>query len=322
MTKPWPAFVQPCLAKPVAVPPSGENWMHEIKYDGYRVQAHIQGGRVRVLTRNGHDWTEKFGKVADDFHALAVRSAIIDGEAIVQDATGIADFSALTAELKSGQSARILIMAFDLLYLDGGDRRNRPLFERKDELRALLSQGTSPLLLRYSEHMQGDGAEILAGAYKIGVEGIVSKSRDKPYRSGRGGDWLKAKCLMADPFVIIGYVNSKAASDAVGSLVLGYYDGPCLIYAGRVGTGFTERVAAELWHQLQPLIMATPRLAGTLAREQQSGVVWVWPNLVARIEYRAWTGDKILRHATFRGLRTDKTAREIGHPLSMLVAGS
>ena len=227
---------------------------------------------------------------------------------------------ALTSELKSRRSARIVVMAFDLLHRDGGDLRNRPLFERKDELRALLARGTSSLLLRYSEHIKGDGAEMLAGACRIGVEGIVSKSGHKPYRSGRGGDWLKAKCLMADPFVIIGYVNSKAASHAVGSLVLGYYDGPRLVYAGRVGTGFTERAAADLWQRLQPLIMAMPRLAAALAREQRSGVVWVWPTLVARIEHRAWTEDKILRHATFRGLRTDKTAREIGHPLSMLVA--
>ena len=149
--EPWPAFVPPCLAKPVAVPPSGEDWLHEIKYDGYRIQAHIQDGRVRLLTRNGHDWTEQFGKVVDDFRALAVRSAIIDGEAIVQDTTGVADFAALTSELKSRRSARIVVMAFDLLHRDGGDLRNRPLFERKDELRALLARGTSPLLLRYSE---------------------------------------------------------------------------------------------------------------------------------------------------------------------------
>ncbi len=318
----WPAFVPPCLAKAVAVPPSGEGWLHEIKYDGYRVQAQIRDGHVRLLTRNGHDWTEQFGKVADDFRALGLRSAIIDGEAIVQDTTGVADFAALTSELKSRRSARIVVMAFDLLHLDGGDLRNRPLFERKEELHDLLARGSSPNLLHYSEHMEGDGAEILASACRMGVEGIVSKCRDKPYRSGRGGDWLKAKCLMADPFVIIGYVNSQAASEAVGSLVLGYYDGAQLVYAGRVGTGFTERVAADLWQRLQPLIMVTPRLAGNLAREQRSGVVWVWPKLVARIEYRAWTDDGILRHAVFRGLRTDKTAREIGHPLSVLVARS
>lgn len=311
-------FIPPCLAQTAAKPPSGNDWVHEIKYDGYRVQAHIENGHVRLLTRNGHDWTARFGQVANDIRALAVRSAVIDGEAIVQDAAGVADFAALTSELKSGRSSRIAFMAFDLLHVDGADLRDRPLLARKAALNSILSGAVR--LVRFSNHMAGDGSAILGKACAIGVEGIVSKRVDKPYRSGRGGDWVKAKCVMADPFVIIGYVPSTATIDAVGSLVLGYYDGPQLIYAGRVGTGFTAAAAAKLWQSLQPMRIAAPALASTLDRTQRAGVVWVKPALVARIEYRAWTDDRLLRHATYKGLRADKEAREIGAPSSQRFA--
>ena len=315
------AFIPPCLARAIDAPPHGNDWIHEVKFDGYRIQAHLQGGRVRLLTRNGHDWTEKLGKVGDDLQTLSVRSAIIDGEAIVQDAAGVADFAALTSELKRGQSTRIVVMAFDLLHLDGADLRERPLLERKATLQRLLERTSMPDLLAYSDHITGAAAAILAKVCEIGAEGIVSKRADRPYRSGRGGDWVKVKCRIVDPFVIIGYVTNTAASEAVGSLVLGYYDGPSLVYAGRVGTGFSARIAAQLWHALQPLVTTAPPLARKLDREQRLGVNWVSPRLVARIEYRAWTDDKILRHATFQGLRGDKAARAIGHPSSQRVPG-
>ena len=311
------AFIEPCLAQLTDEPPSSDNWVHEIKYDGYRIQAHVEHGRVKLLTRNAHDWTDKFGALGQEFAEIGVRSAIIDGEAIVQDTTGVPDFDALAREISKGCSAKIVFMAFDLMYLDGSDLRRIPLMERKAVLKRLLGTRADGALLRFSDHMKGDGREILSQACKLRLEGIVSKRTDRPYRSGRSGDWLKAKCLMVDPFVVIGYVGSTAANEAIGSLVLGYYEGKSLVYAGRVGTGFSLRDAAFLLQALKPLHSKPPALARALTRDQRDGVEWVEPRLVARVQYTAWTNEKILRHATFKGLRDDKPAPEIWRPASL-----
>jgi bifunctional non-homologous end joining protein LigD len=311
------AFIEPCLAQLTNEPPTGDNWVHEIKYDGYRIQAHIEHGRVTLLTRNAHDWTEKFGVVGQEFAEIGVRSAIIDGEAIVQDATGVSDFDALAREISKARSAIIVFMAFDLMYLDGSELRSRPLLERKAALKRVLGSRADGALLRFSDHMKGDGCEILSQACKLRLEGIVSKRADRPYRSGRSGDWLKSKCLMVDLFVVIGYVGSTATSEAIGSLVLGYYEGKSLVYAGRVGTGFSFRDAASIWQALKPLHSKPPPLARELTRDQRDGVEWVEPRLVAQVKYTAWTDENILRHATFKGLRDDKPALEIGRPASL-----
>ncbi|MGD9785908.1 MAG: non-homologous end-joining DNA ligase [Hyphomicrobiaceae bacterium] len=315
--QPMPAFVPPCLPRAVAAPPSGEEWVHEIKHDGYRVQAVIADGAARVLTRNALDWTHRFGPVVRELAALDVRSAIIDGEAFVPDARGISDFDALTRELQRGDDKRIHVVAFDLLWIDGEDLRGRPLIDRKARLQALLGRRSKSSLLSFSAHTAGDGAAIMAKACELGIEGIVSKRVDRAYRSGRTGDWTKCKCVMADPFVVVGYVASAVADEAVGSLVLGYYDRNRLVYAGRVGTGFSQREAVALWEGLQVITAPPPAFARRMSREQKAGVHWVQPRLVVEVAYRAWTEDGLLRHASLLHFRDDKEPEEIARPASL-----
>ena len=309
------AFTPPCLALARADPPTGAQWVHEIKYDGYRVQALIDTGGVRLLTRNAFDWTPRFGAAIEDFAGLGVRSAVIDCEAVVLASTGESDFSALQRELKNGAAARIQMMAFDLLHLDGRDLSTSTLEARKTALESLLRRRKLPHgLLRYSAHMSGDGGEILARACSMHLEGIVSKRIDLPYRSGRKGDWTKSKCVMADPFVVIGYVPSKAASGIVGSLVLGFYENGNMVYAGRVGSGFTIAEARAMVEGLAVIGVTPPQLAKSLTRAQRFDVQWVEPRLVAQVTYRGVTADYLLRHATFAHFREDKRPIDISRP--------
>lgn len=309
-----PAFVAPCLAKLGSEPPVGDHWGHEIKFDGYRLEARIEGGQTKLLTRNGLDWTGRFGRLAGDIARLPLKTALIDGEAIVEDEHGRSDFPALVAALKSGRDERIVFVAFDLLFLDERDLTPLPLRERKALLKALLDRKGTYDALRYSDHIVGDGAKMLSEVCKLGLEGIVSKRLDAPYRSGRGEIWRKTKCFNADEFVVIGYLESAVEPKAIGALVLGYFKGKALRYAGRVGTGFNRRSAAALWQSLHKLRVAAPPTKDTLDATQRKGVRWVSPSLVAQIEYRGWTADGLLRHAAFKTLREDVPARSVKHP--------
>lgn len=309
------SFTPPCLALAAAQPPSGDDWVHEIKFDGYRVQALVERGKVRLLTRNALDWTSRFGSAAKDFAALDAGSAVLDCEAVVLDEVGASDFSRLQSELKKGPAAHIHMMAFDLLHLDGRDVRTGPLIERKAALKVLIDRSTLPLkLLRYSTHMTGDARNILRNACDMGLEGIISKRVDLPYRSGRNGDWKKSKCILADPFVVVGYVPSKADADLVGSLVLAFHDKGDLVYAGRVGTGFSLAEARAMAEGLDVIRRKTPPLKQLLTREQRNGVIWVTPTLVAQVSYRDVTADGNLRHASFEHFRDDKRPDEIARP--------
>jgi len=307
---PLPAFVEPALATLTAAPPAGERWIHEIKFDGYRLQARIEAGRIKLLTRSGLDWTKKFGReIVEAFQALPAGNALIDGELVVESGTGASDFSALQADLSEGRTDRFAFYAFDLLYLDGYDLRALPLTTRKEMLEKLLAG--APAMIRYSGHFDDDGGLVLRHACRLSLEGVISKLADAPYRSGRGKSWVKSKCSARQEFVIGGYVPSSTSRTAIGSLVLGVYDGDKLDHVGRVGTGFSGAVARELFGRLDRMRVPKSPFDEPLTAEEARQARFVRPDLVAEVEFRGWTGDGHLRHASFRGLREDKDAREI-----------
>jgi bifunctional non-homologous end joining protein LigD len=305
-----PVFVEPSLPTGVAAPPSGRQWVHEIKHNGYRIQARIDGGKVTLLTRRGLDWTVRFRPVESALKQLPVGSALLDGEIVVQEENGITSFAGLQSDLKSGRKDRLAYFVFDLLYLEGVDLRGVTLGKRKDSLRSVLAALPSPSIVQYSDHMAEDGSVVFTHACRMGLEGIISKRLDLPYSSGRGEHWLKVKCVKSNDFVIVGYVPSTAMDRAVGSLVLGYYDKGRLVHAGRAGTGFSDEFAASLYGDLEKLRAARPQFANVVSALSEKGVKWVSPKLVAEVEYRGWSSDGLLFQAAFKGLREDKAPEE------------
>jgi bifunctional non-homologous end joining protein LigD len=294
-----PDFVEPSLPSAVDKAPSGKDWVHEIKYDGYRVQARIDDGKVTLLTRQGLDWTERFGGVAKAVAALPVRSALIDTEIVVQTEAGVASFTALVEALKNG-TGELVLYAFDLLHLDGFDVREAPLAERKAALARIIEADGGDGRIRFSEHLEGDGDTVFRHAGRLGLEGIVSKRLSSPYRSGRVKTWLKVKCAHRGLFVVAGFMPSSVAKRAIGALVLAEHVGGKLIPSGHVGSGFSSNDAAALWQKLDPLRTKTAPIKDETAVAK--GAKWVEPVLVAEIEYRSRTGSGLIRHATFREL--------------------
>ena len=294
--KPLPGWIKPCLPTLVRKPPEGPHWIHEIKWDGYRVSASVIDGAVLIRTRNGHDWTARFPTIAIGLTKLLVRSAVLDGEAVILDGRGRSSFAELQADLDRHGSRRAVLYAFDLLFLNGEDLRAKPLEDRRDALGGIIPAGGAILM---SEEFAGAGADLFKIACEHELEGIVSKRLDKPYRSGRRTEWLKTKCVQSDTFVIIGYQpGSGAVRTPIANLKIATFDGARLRYAGAVGTGFSESVAKALRDRLDRI--ATPKCP--VAGLKGKGAVWVSPDLQAEIAYRGLTTAGELRHASFKEL--------------------
>jgi bifunctional non-homologous end joining protein LigD len=307
---PMPGFVEPMLAALAKSPPGGDRWLHEVKFDGYRLQARIEDGRVSLWTRGGLDWTEKFtGAVVEALHSLPARAALLDGELVVENASGVSEFSLLQADLSEGRRDRFVYYAFDCLYLDGYDLREAALVRRKEALSRLVGPGGGAV--RFSTHFEEDGRLVLQRACALGLEGIVSKVSRSVYASGRGKSWIKCKCSSRQEFVIAGYVPSTTGRKAVGSLALGVYEGDKLRYVGRVGTGFSSDLAAALYARLEAMRVSSSPFAARLSANEARHVRYVRPELAAEVDFRGWTADGLVRQASFQGLRDDKPAREI-----------
>jgi bifunctional non-homologous end joining protein LigD len=311
-----PKFVVPELATLVRTPPPGDDWWHEIKFDGYRAIAALAGGRVRIYTRSGQNWTDTFVAIAKALPALDVGSALFDGEIVALDEKGRSSFARLQQGLRAGRIP-LTYYIFDLIELNGKDLRKKPLAERKEILRDLLQ--SAPDGIRYSDHVVGHGAELLVKACDIGLEGIVSKRADSTYLSRRTKSWLKAKCSGNDEFVIGGFRRSEKTGRPFASLLLGEYVGKDLHYRGRVGTGFYEEDLAELGRYLKTLTRKTSPFRDadrTIARD----ATWVEPRLVAQIAYTERTRDGRLRHPSYLGLRSDKPAKSVQAPATTKTA--
>lgn len=307
-----PVFIDPALAEERDGPPQGKGWLHEIKHDGYRMQARLDGGKVQLRTRTGLDWTKRFPTIAKALAQLPVSSALLDGEIVAQEDSGISTFTALQTDLKSGRRDRLVYFMFDLLYCEGVNLAGVALKDRKAALEEILAAATAALPLRYSAHMdEGDSRTIFAHACQMGLEGLISKRADAPYRSGRSESWIKSKCAFGQEFVIIGYVPSSTSRQAVGSLVLGFYDGKELVHAGRAGTGFTDETALALRSGLATIETAQPKFKRPVDKQSLQNVRWVEPRLVADIQFRGWSPDKLLRQAAFKGLREDKAPEDV-----------
>lgn len=297
---PMPDRVEPCLATLKPSPPVGDDWAFEVKWDGYRLAVHIDANGVRLITRGGHDWTNRFPKIADAAKKLGVGSAILDGEAVVLNDQGRSDFGALQRSLggRGGKraSSEAVLFAFDLLYFDGHDLTGTELSVRRHLLEDLLDGEVGAIQL--SEGVRGDGGELLENACSLGLEGIIAKHRDRPYRSGRTGDWLKIKCVQSESFIIVGYEQSSLARGGLGSLLLAAREGSGWVSVGSVGTGFNGKDAEYLRKTLDKLKTKKP-----VVPLKGKTLVFAQPTLIAEIEFRGWTDDGSLRHASYKGLR-------------------
>src|SRR5579864_8574620 len=308
-----PDRIVPQLASQADAAPDGAEWLHEIKYDGYRLLARIERGEVRLVTRNGLDWTQKFPALARALAALPVDSALIDGELVALAADGTTSFGALQDRIASGDTSGLVFFAFDLLYRDGYDLTGVMLEDRKAALAEIVPRGASGMV-RYSDHQEGRGPDFFRHASRYGLEGIVAKRRDRPYRPGRSTEWRKIKCVQRDEFVVIGFTEPSGTRHGFGALILGYYDpAGALRYAGRVGTGFDDRQLGDLRARLEA-IGRRDRPVDLPKGVPTKGVRWTEPRLVAEVRYSGWTSDAILRHSSFEGLREDKSPEEVVYP--------
>jgi bifunctional non-homologous end joining protein LigD len=312
-----PLWIAPQLTQLVDAAPEGDDWLHEIKYDGYRIMARLDRGTAKLLTRTGLDWTQKYPAIAKAVAGLDARQAYLDGELCGVGPDGITSFSIIQLASDSGNAAALVFFLFDLLYLDGDDLRPRPLIGRKERLRTLLANAAP--CLHYSDHVVGQGPAFYEKACAMHVEGIVSKRADAPYTPGNRGLCCKVKCLNRAEFVVVGWTEPEGRRPYLGALLLAYYDPDGkLIYAGRAGTGMDDAELRRLWRRLQPLATDTMPLDIPPPRGSRFGsplvlsrVHWVRPELVAEVKFLTWMADNLLRQVVYEGLREDKPARDV-----------
>ena len=299
----------PQLATVTEAPPEDGDWLTEIKLDGYRILASIDDGKVRLLTRNGNDWTDRLPAVAEAVGRLHVGSALVDGELVAVDKDGVSNFPALQAALSNGRDQTLVYYLFDLLHLDGWDLRPCALRDRKQRLKAL---DTWHGMLRYSDHHDGDTGRMRQAACRMKLEGIICKKADAPYQSGRSHDWLKLKCQGREELLILGWTEPAGSRTGLGSLQLGYHDADGgLHYAGGVGSGFSDETLATLRDRLGGLAAVPPQALFIAGEELERNIHWVQPELIAEISFSTWSGAGRVRHAVFLGLREDKAARDV-----------
>jgi bifunctional non-homologous end joining protein LigD len=317
-----PVFKPPQLATLTDTMPQGKDWVHEIKFDGYRGLAYIQDGEVTIYTRTGQDWTHKFRSIADRLAKLPVKTAVLDGEIVALNEKGASSFKTLQNALSEGHDEALQYYVFDLLYLDGKDLSSLPLTQRKKQLQPLLKGKSLKNYVFYSEHVAKRDEAFLRQLCGMDMEGIISKRADAPYRHGRGTAWLKTKCHKRQEFVIGGFTKSSTGAAVIGSLLLGFYEGDDFVYAGRVGTGFDTKTARTLYRTLNAMkrgAMAYTKYseAGRRGPGWKRGVVWVEPKLVCEVEFTEWTEEGALRHPSFQGLREDKPAVSISRDVAV-----
>jgi DNA ligase D-like protein (predicted ligase) len=313
---PLPQWIPPQLTQLVDKAPSGPQWLHEIKLDGFRMAARIDRGQVKLLTRTGLDWSDKYPAVLTALATVRAKFAYLDGELCAVGADGMPSFAEMQAATDGARGVRLVFYAFDLLHLDGRDTARLPLTERKALLQPIV---TDILGMQFNGHEIGDGELIRQHACKLGFEGVVSKTADAPYAPGNRGLWRKTKCLNRQEFVVVGWTDPEGSRPHLGALLLGYYmDDGKLVYAGRVGTGMSQKVLKDLRRRLDPLKRSKSPLSSPPPRSTRFGsplvlsrVHWVEPQLVAEITFLTWTADDLLRQTVYVGLREDKPADQV-----------